>query len=155
MTKEDDMPPEKGGRILVIRADDSEITEEEVTTLLVDAGESESDIEFVDPEANVEEIEFSEDDCIIIPLDEAAADDERVERLVLKAAQAACSVIGVWAPGEKNETIHLAIARYGTAQVPWDPAKLRDVLRADCPPPYQTPSGTPSRGHDIKLNKCG
>lgn len=155
MAKEDDTPPEKRGRILVICADDSEITEEEVTTLLVDAGESEADIKFVDPEADVEEIEFSEDDCIIIPLDETAADDERVERLVFKAAQAACSVIGVWAPGEKNETIHLAIARYGTAQVPWDPAKLRDALRADCPPPYQTPSGTPSRGHDIKPNKCG
>lgn len=155
MTKEDDKPPEKGGKILVIRADDSEITEEEVTTLLVDAGESEADIEFVDPEADVDVVEFSEEDCIIIPLEEATADDERVERLVLKAAQAACSVVGVWAPGAKNETIHPAIAKYGTAQIPWDAAKLRDVLHTNCPPPYQTPSGTPSRGHDIKPNKCG
>ncbi len=155
MTEDDDKPPEEGGKTLVIRAEKSQVSEDEAKTLLIDAGESEGDIEFIDPETDEDAVEFSDDDCVIIPLEDTTADDERIERLVLKAAQAACSIIGVWAPGEKGETIHPAVAKYGKAQVPWDPAKLKDVLRTDCPPPYQTPSGAPSKGHDITPNKCG
>lgn len=155
MAEEDDKPPEEGGKTLVIRAEKSQVSEDETKTLLIDAGESEDDIEFIEADVDEDAVEFSEHDCIIIPLEEETTDDERVGRLVLKAAQAACSIIGVWALGEKRETIHPAIARYGKAQVPWDAAKLRDVLHTDCPPPYQTPSGTPSKGHDIKPNRCG
>lgn len=155
MAEADDKPPEAGGNTLVIRAEGSDVTEDDLKALLIDAGKSEDEIEFVDPETDEAAVEFSGDDCVIIILEDATADDERIERLVLKAAQVACSIIGVWAPGEKRETIHPAIARYGKAQVPWDAAKLRDVIHTDCPPPYQTPSGTPSKGHDLKPNRCG
>jgi len=155
MVDEDNKPPGEGRKTLVIRGEESDVSEEDMTALLVEAGESEDDFEFVDPETDEGAVEFSEDDCVIIPLEGATADDKRIERLVLKAAQAACSIIGVWAPGENDQTIHPAVAKYGTAQVPWDAAKLKDVLRTVCPPPYQTPSGAPSKGHDIKPNNCG
>ncbi|MFQ5564593.1 MAG: hypothetical protein ACE5FO_13615 [Parvularculaceae bacterium] len=138
MAEEDDKPPEEGGKTLVIRAEKSQVTEDEAIALLIDAGETESDIEVIEADRDEDAVEFSEHDCVIIPLEEATMDDDRVDRLVLKAAQAACSIIGVWVPGERRETIHPAIARYGKAQVPWDAAKLRDVLHTDCPPPYQT-----------------
>jgi hypothetical protein len=155
MTKEGDKPPEKGGKILVIRADDSDLTEEEVTMLVVDAGVSDADIEFVDPETDIDEIEFSDEDCIIVPLEDATADDKRVERLVLKAAQAACSIIGVWAPGENDQTIHPAVAKYGAAQIPWDSKKLRDALDQKCPEAFESPEGDQSHPHKKRYNKCG
>lgn len=154
MTEEDDKPPEDGGKNLVIRADTTQVSEDDARALLIDAGESEDDIEFIRPEMDEDVVEFSEEDCVIIPLEKATADDERVERLVLKAAQAACSIIGVWARGEDSETIHPAVAKYGKAQVPWDPEKLKEVLHAKCPPPYQTPAGEPSKGHESKPHQC-
>jgi hypothetical protein len=126
-----------------------------LTELLVDAGESEDEIEFIDPEMNEESVEFSEEDCIVIPLEEATAENEPVEKTVLRAAQKTCVIIGVWAPDEKDNSIHPAVAKYGAAQIPWDSGKLRDVLDAVCPESFETPEGAPSNPHKIKYNKCG
>lgn len=155
MIDEDDKPPEEGGKTLVVRGEESDVAEEDMTALLVEAGESEDDFEFVDPETDEDAVEFSEYDCVIIPLEDATADDKRIERLVLKAAQAACSIIGVWAPGENDQTIHPAAAKYGAAQIPWDSKKLRDALDQKCPEAFESPEGDQSHPHKKRYNKCG
>lgn len=48
MAEEDDKPPEEGGKTLVIRAEKSQVTEDEAIALLIDAGETESDIEVIE-----------------------------------------------------------------------------------------------------------
>ena len=152
MSVKDEKPPQEARKILVVHCKKSELTKEELKKLLLAAGEAEAEILFIDPEE--EPIDEVDADCVVVPLETATAGMKTVDEIVLKAAQAASAIIGVWGPGEKDESIHPAVAKYGKAQVPWDAEKLKEVLYTECPPPYQTPTGAPSEGHETKPHQC-
>lgn len=154
MSQNEDAPQKRSGKIFVAHSKKSGVTEAETRDLLADAGMSDAEIEFLDPDDETVVVVFSEEDALVIPLENALSDDGGIERIVLGAAQGACSIVGVWKPDETAEAIHSAVSQYGTAQIPWDADRLKNALDTDCPPPFQTPSGPQSASHDIPPNKC-
>ncbi len=149
-----DDKPEDARTIYVALKSESELSEAECRKLLNDADEDYTEVIILDPDEDNDTVEFCATDTLIIPLEKENADDNGVERLVLRAARAVSVIIGVWKPGESEDTIHPTVAKYGRAQIPWDANKLKTVIDTDCPPAFQTPAGSAAISHDVPPNKC-
>lgn len=150
----DDSP--KGDRtILAVHSPKSGIDEDALRDLLLEAScpEDAITIQTIDDDSSGAD-KLSAIDVLIVVLDLALTGDERIERMMLAAAQGGCTVVGIWKPGEKQDAIHPALAKYGSAQIPWDAEKLRTAIETDCPAPFETAEGEESKPHYVKPNKC-
>ena len=154
MSKNDNASRKRAGKVYVAHSKKSGVTKAEIRDLLAEADQPDAEIEFLDPDDETAVVVFSGEDALVIPLENALSDDNGIERIVVRAAQGACAIVGVWKPGEMAETIHSIVSKYGAAQVPWDSDRLKNALDTDCPSPFQTPSGSQSKPHDIRPNKC-
>jgi len=99
MSEEDDKQ-EDAQTIYVALKPESETSEAECRKLLEEAGDDDAEIIILDPGEENNAVEFCDSDVLIIPLEKASADDDGVERLVLRAAQGVCVIVGVWKTGE-------------------------------------------------------
>ena len=86
--------------------------------------------------------------------------DDKVDSLLLDetafaaAKVGACHIVGLWAPGQVQTGIHPAAAKYSTAQIPWDPARLKDELGSDCEHAFLTPDGEEADPNEMEPNEC-
>lgn len=94
-------------------------------------------------------------DSAVIILHDDKADCPLLGETAFAAARAgACQIVGLWAPGQAQTGIHPAAAKYSTAQIPWDPARLKDALGSDCEHAFLTPDGEEAELNEVEPNEC-
>jgi len=142
-----------GRRVFVALSEGGDLSEIDLLKLLSEAEIDLSSVRFVKPEDG--ELDVKETDALVVPLYEGKVHDDVVQAAVLAAARAgSCHIVGVWAPGQNASAIHPDLLKYGTAQIPWEPERLRNELGSDCENAFQTPDGDEAEGNEIDPNEC-
>ncbi|MEI6486983.1 MAG: hypothetical protein WCO11_12070 [Sphingomonadales bacterium] len=94
-------------------------------------------------------------DAAVLILHDDQMDSSLLRDTAFAAAKAgACNIVGLWAPGQAQTGIHPAAAKYSTAQIPWDPARLKDELGSDCEHAFLTPDGEEADLNEVEPNEC-
>lgn len=94
-------------------------------------------------------------DAAVTILHDDQVDSSLLSEIAFAGAKAgACHIVGLWAPGQRQTGIHPAAAKYSTAQIPWDPARLKDELGSDCEHAFLTPDGEEADPNEVEPNEC-
>ena len=89
----------------------------------------------------------------ILPADPIV--DPVLEALALEATRAGiCAIVGVWPPGLSYDGIHPTVAKYHTAQIPWDPDQLEGELGSDCVNAFLKPDGEEAELNEVDPHEC-
>ncbi len=140
-------------RIIVPLPELAGITEIDMLKLLSEAEIDLSSVKFV--ETLEEDLGITSDDALVVPLIDQQVADPKIETVVLAATQAGSSyIVGVWAPGQTETGIHPSVLKFGTAQIPWAPEKLKNELGSDCANAFQNPDGEDAEPNEIEPNVC-
>lgn len=94
-------------------------------------------------------------DAAVIILQDGQVDSALLGQTAFAAAKVgACHIVGVWAPDQAQTGIHPAAAKYSTAQIPWNPARLKHELGSDCEHAFLTPDGEEADPNEVEPNEC-
>lgn len=144
-------------KLIILHGGNQELSDESLDSLLAKV-ECDLDEVQVSPVGNIDDAlkrEFGPGCVLVVVLDDEILANTTLEAIVMMATSQGCRLIGVWASGETGAAIHPAVAKYGTAQIPWDAHKFAAALEAECPAPFENSDGTQSARHRVKYNKCG
>ena len=128
------------------------VSADDLRSLLVDAGIDADLIETI--EADNGEPDFGPDDDLIVVLENGVTGEDEAKLAERAVRAGVCSIIGVWAPGEKGKDVHPTMRRYATAQVPWQAGDLADALGRECHVPFKTLQGQDATRQKMTPNRC-
>lgn len=140
-------------RVFVALPDGCAATEIDTLKLLSEAEIDLSSTQFVRNEADLDAM--SSKDALVVVLMDNQPGDQGIETATLAAARSGlCNIVGVWAPGQVETGIHPSMLQYGTAQVPWEPERLKNELGSDCENAFQNADGETADANEIEPNEC-
>lgn len=140
-------------QVLVVLPEASSPSEIEVLKLLSQAEIDLSSVRFVKDDST--NLTMAADDALVVVLVDRQIENSKVDAAILTAARAgSCHIVGVWAPNQTGTGIHPAAVKFTTAQIPWDPKKLRSELGSDCENAFETARGDVAEPNEIEPNEC-
>lgn len=140
-------------RVFVALPDGCAVTEIDTLKLLSEAEIDLSSTRFVRSESDL--AAMSSKDALVVVLLDNQPGDQGIAMATLAAARAGiCNIVGVWAPGQVEAGIHPSMLQFGTAQVPWEPERLKNELGSDCENAFQTADGETAEANEIEPNEC-
>lgn len=140
-------------RVYVALPEATDISEIDVLKLLSEAEIDLSSVQFVQtPEEN---LDITSGDALVFPLTDEQGADEKIAAAALAATRAgSCNIVGIWVPGQNDNGIHPSVLKFGTAQIPWAPEKLKNELGSDCANVFQNSDGEDADPNEIEPNVC-
>lgn len=140
-------------RVFVVQAETGTLTDTVVLQILSAAEIDLSRVKIVKEFSDLASI-TARDAAVIILHDDQANSPLLGETAFAAAKAGVCHIVGLWAPGQTQSGIHPAAAKYGTAQIPWDPARLKEELGSDCEHAFLTPDGEEADPNEVDPNEC-
>lgn len=140
-------------RVFVAQAENGKLTDTDILQVLSAA---EIDLATVKIVTGADDLAtMTERDAAVLILEDGNEVSNLLNETAFAAAQqGVCNIVGLWAPGQAQTGIHPAAARYSTAQIPWDPQKLKDELGSDCEHAFLTPDGEEADPNEVEPNEC-
>jgi hypothetical protein len=140
-------------RVFVALPNGCAVTEIDTLKLLSEAEIDLSSTQFVRGESDL--TDMSSNDALVVVLMDNQPTDDSIATATLSAARAGlCNIVGVWAPGQVETGIHPSMLQFGTAQVPWEPERLKNELGSDCENAFQNADGETADANEIEPHEC-
>ncbi|KPM21567.1 hypothetical protein AAJ72_14570 [Citromicrobium sp. RCC1885] len=140
-------------RVFVAQAENGKLTDTDILQVLSAAEIDLATVTIVTRATDLATI--TERDAAVLILEDGKEDSDLLRETAFSAAKAGvCNIVGLWAPGQTETGIHPAAAKYSTAQIPWDPKKLKDELGSDCEHAFLTPDGEEADPNEVEPNEC-
>lgn len=140
-------------RIFVAQAESKSLSEIDILKLLSSAEIDLGTTKFVGSTDGLHSM--TSNDAIVMILHDESDGNALLEAAAFEGAQkGVCNIVGVWAPGQAQTGIHPAVAKYSTAQVPWDPERVKGELGSDCENVFLTPDGEDADPNEVEPNEC-
>ena len=140
-------------RVFVTQAENGTLTDTDILQVLSAA---EIDLATVRIVTGADDLSaMTERDAAVLILEDSNESSSLLNEAALAAArEGVCNIVGLWAPDQAQTGIHPAAAKYSTAQIPWDPEKLKDELGSDCEHAFLTPDGEEADPNEVEPNEC-
>lgn len=140
-------------RVFVAQAESKSLSEIDILKLLSSAEIDLSTAKFV---GSADELQsMTSNDAVMMILHDDADGSALLDAAAFAGAQnGVCNIVGVWAPDQAQTGIHPAVAKYSTAQVPWDATKVKGELGSDCENAFLTPDGKDADPNEVDPNEC-
>ncbi|RED11761.1 hypothetical protein [Parasphingopyxis lamellibrachiae] len=140
-------------RVFVTQAENGALTDTDILQVLSAAEIDLSTVRIVNQADDLGAM--TERDAVVLVLQDDQLRSNLMDETAFAAAkEGVCNIVGLWAPGQAQTGIHLAAAKYSTAQIPWDPKKLKDELGSDCEHAFLTPDGEEADPNEVEPNEC-
>jgi hypothetical protein len=140
-------------RVFVAQAEGKSVPEIDILKLLSSAEIDLSSVRFVENQSDLTGL--TPNDAVVMILHDDVGESALLDAVAFEAArEGVCNIVGVWAPDQLETGIHPAAAKYSTAQVPWNPEKLKGELGSDCENAFLTPEGENADPNEVEPNEC-
>ncbi|GEM_PF-3318728 len=140
-------------RVFVAQAEGKPLSEIDILKLLSAAEIDLGTVKFVETVEDVESL--SSIDAVVMILRDDSGESALLDAVAFASArEGVCNIVGVWAPNQSQTGIHPAVAKYSTAQIPWDPTRLKGELGSDCENAFLTPTGEHADPNEVEPNEC-
>ncbi|ANK80836.1 MAG: hypothetical protein TEF_08540 [Rhizobiales bacterium NRL2] len=140
-------------RVFVAQAEGKSLPEIDILKLLSSAEIDLGAVKFVGSAGDLESM--TSNDALVIILHDDAGESALLDAAAFAGAQkGVCNIVGIWAPDQAQTGIHPAVAKFSTAQVPWDAEKVKGELGSDCENAFLTPAGENADPNEVEPNEC-
>lgn len=140
-------------RVFVAQPEGKSLPEIDILKLLSSAEIDLGAVKFVGSAGDLKGM--TSNDAVVMILHDDAGESALLDAAAFAGAQeGVCNIVGVWAPGQAQTGIHPAVAKYSTAQVPWDAGKVKGELGSDCENAFLTPAGENADPNEVEPNEC-
>lgn len=140
-------------RVFVVQAENGNVSDTDIFQLLSAAEIDLATVTIVGSGSDVAQI--SSNDALVLILQDSHVESATMAAAAFKAAhEGVCNIVGAWAPDQIQTGIHPAVAKFSTAQIPWDPERLKEELGSDCEHAFLTPNGDDADPNEVEPNEC-